>query len=221
MEQALHHQIGPEGLVWGEGGLLPVIVQDVATREVLMLAYMNRESLRFTMEKGEVWLWSRSRKSLWHKGEGGGNTQRVVEIRVDCDSDALLVLVHPQGPACHTGERSCFYRTLGSPATANQPTEEERGSASETLATLTATIADRKAHPREGSYTNKLLAGGTAEMLKKVGEEAAEVVVAGALEGRERLVYESADLVYHLLVLLASQELTWADVEAELARRFK
>ncbi|HFD40166.1 MAG TPA: bifunctional phosphoribosyl-AMP cyclohydrolase/phosphoribosyl-ATP diphosphatase HisIE [Anaerolineae bacterium] len=199
---------------WDERGLAPAVVQDVRTGRVLMLAYMNRESLARTLESGETWFWSRSRGELWHKGATSGNRQRVVEVRYDCDADTLLLLVEPAGPACHTGHESCFYRRL--------PTEAEAGPPppAAVLPRLEAIIGDRKEHPRPGSYTRQLLDAGLPRILKKVGEEAVEVIVAAQSEGDERLISELADLVYHALVLLAARDLSWSDVEAELARRF-
>jgi phosphoribosyl-ATP pyrophosphohydrolase/phosphoribosyl-AMP cyclohydrolase len=200
---------------WNAQGLVPAIVQDANTHQVLMLAYMNETSLQRTLETGETWFWSRSRGELWHKGATSGNRQRVVEIRYDCDADTLLVRVEPAGPACHTGQQSCFYRRLpdgievGAPPTSGQ-----------VLPHLEAVIQDRKAHPRPDSYTCQLLDAGLPRILKKVGEEAVEILVAAQSEGDERLVSELADLTYHVLVLLAARGLSWANVEAELARRF-
>jgi phosphoribosyl-ATP pyrophosphohydrolase/phosphoribosyl-AMP cyclohydrolase len=205
---------GEDGPRWDERGLLPAVVQDAATGQVLMLAYMNEESLRRTMETGETWFWSRSRGELWHKGATSGHTQRVVDIRRDCDADALLVRVRPAGPACHTGHRSCFYRRLGDGSETEPP-------AGGVVAHLEAVIHERKGHPRPDSYTCQLLEAGLPRILKKVGEEAIETIVAGQSEGDERLASEMADLVYHALVLLAARNLSWADVEAELARRFR
>jgi len=198
---------------WDERGLVPAVVQDARTGRVLMLAHVNRQALARTLETGESWFWSRSRGELWHKGATSGNTQRVVEVLYDCDADALLLRVEPRGPACHTGHASCFYRRLpGSP--------EGQAEDGRVLHRLWAIIQERKAHPKEGSYTCHLLAAGEAHMLKKIGEEAIEVIVAAQSEGHERLVSELADLTYHALVLLAARDLSWADVEAELARRF-
>jgi phosphoribosyl-ATP pyrophosphohydrolase/phosphoribosyl-AMP cyclohydrolase len=200
---------------WNEQGLLPAIVQDARTGQVLMLAYMNAESLRRTLETGETWFWSRSRGELWHKGATSGNTQQVVEMRADCDADALLVRVRPAGPACHTGEESCFYRQLPEGNLAGAPP-----ASSQVLPHLEAVIQDRKANPRSGSYTCELLDAGLPRILKKVGEEAVEILIAGQSESDERLVSEMADLVYHTLVLLAARDLSWSDVERELAERF-
>jgi len=198
---------------WDECGLVPVVVQDARDGQVLMLAYTNAEALARTLKTGKAWFWSRSRGELWHKGATSGNQHEVVEVRYDCDQDALLLRVKPAGPACHTGQRSCFYRRLpGSP--------EGEGEAGSVLDRLWATIQERKAHPREGSYTWRLLAAGQTEILKKVGEEAIELLIAAQHEGDERLVYELADLAYHALVLLAARNLSWTDVAAELERRF-
>ncbi|MCS7178862.1 MAG: bifunctional phosphoribosyl-AMP cyclohydrolase/phosphoribosyl-ATP diphosphatase HisIE [Anaerolineae bacterium] len=199
-------------IAWDERGLVPAVVQDARTGQVLMLAYMNAEALARTLATGETWFWSRSREELWHKGATSGNTQRVVEIRYDCDADALLVRVEPRGPACHTGHPTCFYRSLsGTP---------EESVEVPVLEHLWAIIQDRRARPREGSYTCHLLNAGEPEILKKLGEEAIEVIVAAQSQGNPRFISELADLVYHILVLLAARGLSWADVEAELARRF-
>ncbi|MBD0357444.1 MAG: bifunctional phosphoribosyl-AMP cyclohydrolase/phosphoribosyl-ATP diphosphatase HisIE, partial [Rubrobacter sp.] len=188
----------PEGTLdsvrYDDNGLVPVIAQDASTGEVLMLAYANREAVEETMKIGEAHYYSRSRGELWRKGATSGNTQRVVEVRLDCDGDALLYRVEPRGPACHTGERSCFFTMLAG---------EEDGEATDlgrTLTRLAGTIVGRHHKMPEGSYTAKLLKRGTGYISQKVGEEAVEVVVA-ALEG-ERLAEESADLLYHLFVLL-------------------
>ena len=200
-------------IAWDEHGLVPAVVQDARTGQVLMLAYMNAEALARTLETGEAWFWSRRRQELWHKGGTSGNTQRVVEVRYDCDADALLLRVEPRGPACHTGHPTCFYRRLSS---SPEGTAEEGA----VLDRLWAIIQDRMAHPKEGSYTCHLLAAGEPEILKKLGEEAIEVIIAAQAQGNARLVSELADLMYHLLVLLAARGLSWADVEGELARRF-
>lgn len=200
---------------WDEQELVPAIVQDASTGQVLTLAYMNQASLERTLETGESWFWSRSRGELWHKGATSGNTQQVLEIRYDCDADALLLRVKPAGPACHTGHQSCFYRCLS-----NQARVKRTPPSDGIMARLEAVIRDRKANPRPGSYTRQLLDAGLPRILKKVGEEAIEVIVAAQNESDERLVSELADLTYHALVLLAARDLPWADVEAELARRF-
>jgi phosphoribosyl-ATP pyrophosphohydrolase/phosphoribosyl-AMP cyclohydrolase len=200
---------------WDDKGLVPAIVQEAGSRQVLMLAYMNQESLERTVETGETWFWSRSRGELWHKGATSGNTQRVVEIRYDCDADALLLRVEPAGPACHTGQQSCFYRTLSKEDEAGAPLPPAG-----VMASLEAVIQDRKANPRPDSYTCHLFNGGLPRIAKKVGEEAVETIIAAQSESDDRLASELADLVYHSLVLLAARGLSWADVEAELAERF-
>jgi phosphoribosyl-AMP cyclohydrolase / phosphoribosyl-ATP pyrophosphohydrolase len=196
-------------IVFDERGLVPCIVQDWRTGEVLTLAYMNPEALRRTRESGEMHFFSRSRQELWHKGATSGNTQALKQIRYDCDGDALLALVEPAGPACHTGERSCFHRGEVTPAAPH-----------ETLPTLERTIAERAASRPAGSYTAKLLddprlAGA------KVQEEAEEVVRAAREESDERLAEEAADVIYHVAVLLRGRGLALADAERVLDGRRK
>ena len=182
-----------EGIRYNERGLVPVVAQDANTGEVLMLAYANMEAVEKTVETGEAHYHSRSRGKIWRKGETSGNTQRVVEVRLDCDGDALLYRVEPAGPACHTGENSCFFTSLTS-------TYRQDPSLSRVLERLVGTIAERRREMPEDSYTAKLIGQGTERVAQKVGEEAVEVIIA-ALEGK-RLAEESADLLYHLLVLL-------------------
>ncbi len=195
-------------------GLVPAVVQDADSGDVLMVAWMNQEALRLTGETGEVHFWSRSRQELWRKGATSGNVLHLREMWVDCDGDTLLVLVDPQGPACHTGERSCFFRPLVAPG-AGSPSPP----AGDILEELFAVIVDRRANPPPGSYTAHLFAAGEDEILKKIGEEAMEVVLAAKGQGDERLVSELGDLIYHLLVLLGARGLELADVERELAAR--
>lgn len=195
-------------------GLVPAVVQDATTGEVLMVAWMNREALRLTRETGQVHFWSRSRQELWHKGATSGNFLNAREIRVDCDADTLLVTVDPEGPACHTGERSCFYRRL-----MGATDDGTAAAAGDILEELFRVILDRQANRPAGSYTVVLFDAGEDEILKKIGEEAMEVVLAAKGQGDERLISETADLTYHLLVLLAARGLALADVEAELAKR--
>ncbi|HET6869132.1 MAG TPA: bifunctional phosphoribosyl-AMP cyclohydrolase/phosphoribosyl-ATP diphosphatase HisIE [Solirubrobacteraceae bacterium] len=194
-------------IAFDERGLVPCIVQDWRTGEVLTLAYMNAEALERTRNTGEIHFYSRSRQQLWHKGETSGNTQTVKAIRYDCDADALLALVEPTGPACHTGERSCFHRGELTP-----------GAPHETLPTLERTIAERATTRPETSYTTKLLddpqlAGA------KVQEEAEEVVRAAREESDERVAEEAADVIYHLAVLLRGRGLSLADAEQVLDGR--
>ena len=186
--------------------LLPCIVQDARTGEVLTLAYMNDEALRRTRETGEMWFWSRSRNELWHKGETSGNVQRLKELRMDCDDDAILALVEPAGPACHTGERTCFHKGELDPVPA------------EALAVLERTIAERRGASRDESYTATLLAD--RELVgAKVREEAEEVARAASEESDERLAEEAADVLYHLAVLMAERGLDMADAYRVLNER--
>ena len=200
---------------WNEQGLAPAIVQDARTGEVLMLAWMNAEAWQLTQETGEAHFWSRSRQSLWHKGETSGNVQHVVEFRLDCDADTILLRVDPAGPACHTGERSCFFKVVGGQWTVDGNDQ------STVLDQLYQVILDRKQNPQPGSYTAQLFERGTEEIAKKVGEESIEMIVAALGQSNERLVSETADLLYHSLVLLAARNAAWEQVEQELERRRK
>jgi phosphoribosyl-AMP cyclohydrolase / phosphoribosyl-ATP pyrophosphohydrolase len=196
-------------------GLVPVIAQDATTGAVLMLAYANREAVQKTLSSGEAHYYSRSRGELWRKGATSGNTQKVIEVRLDCDGDALLYRVEPRGPACHTGEESCFFTMLaGGRVDPGNGVEADFGAMVDRLA---GTIAQRHREMPEGSYTAKLLGGGTERVAQKVGEEAVEVVVA-ALKG-ERLAEETADLVYHLLVLLEERGVGIGEVARVLRDR--
>ncbi|MEH7125031.1 bifunctional phosphoribosyl-AMP cyclohydrolase/phosphoribosyl-ATP diphosphatase HisIE [Bacillus sp. JJ1773] len=203
-----------EELSFDEKGLIPAIVQDATTREVLTLAYMNRESLEKSIESGETWFFSRSRQELWHKGATSGNTQRIVEMKFDCDKDAIVVLVAPAGPACHTGAVSCFEESL-------YQSGESAGSLSDysILLSLEKLIKEREAERPEGAYTTYLFEKGVDKILKKVGEEAAEVIIAAKNRDKEELKWEAADLLYHLLVLLREQELPFKEVLSVLDKR--
>jgi phosphoribosyl-ATP pyrophosphohydrolase/phosphoribosyl-AMP cyclohydrolase len=193
-------------------GLVPCVVQEWSTGEVLMLAYMNRESVEKTLSSGHTWFWSRSRESLWNKGETSGNVQKVRELRYDCDADALLALVDQTGPACHTGTQSCFDGRLLSPSAGTGPLFL-------TLTDLERTITGRRGAAPESSYTARLLEGGVPAIGAKVEEEAAEVVEAAASGDVPHTVYEAGDVLYHLLVLLAQVDIPLSDVMAELERR--
>ncbi|UFJ39985.1 bifunctional phosphoribosyl-AMP cyclohydrolase/phosphoribosyl-ATP diphosphatase HisIE [Brevibacillus humidisoli] len=205
-------------LKFSEQGLIPAIVQDAVSKEILTLAYMNRTSLEKTLETGETWFWSRSRQELWHKGATSGHTQRVQSIRYDCDGDALIVQVVPNGPSCHTGAYSCFNTPIPvqSGSTAKTAAGNDRFAILNQLETL---IAAREAERPEGSYTTYLFDKGVDKILKKVGEEAAEVIIAAKNRSHEELRYEAADLLFHLLVLLREQKLPLDDVLAELQNR--
>jgi phosphoribosyl-AMP cyclohydrolase / phosphoribosyl-ATP pyrophosphohydrolase len=207
---------------WNEQGLVPAIVQDARTGEVLMMAWMNAEAWRLTQETGEAHFWSRSRQKLWHKGETSGNVQRVVEIRLDCDADTVLLRVEPAGPACHTGERSCFYTIVGDrKSEGGSQRSEVRVELPAILDQLYQVILDRKRTAPAGSYTARLFELGLQEISKKVGEESVEVIVAALGQSDERLVSETADLIYHTLVLLATRGVSLTQVEAELEKRRK
>jgi phosphoribosyl-AMP cyclohydrolase / phosphoribosyl-ATP pyrophosphohydrolase len=220
--------VRPEVVRFDERGLVPAVVQDARTREVLTLAYMNEESLRRTLSEGETWFWSRSRAELWHKGATSGNTQRVVEVRLDCDSDALVVLVEPRGPACHTGAVSCFGNDEAAKAeTVREPGDSEAAGSStrqgsglgDVLEELYGVIEGRRREMPAGSYTTYLFEKGLNKILKKVGEESAETIIAAKDGDLSALTAETADLVYHLLVLLVERGLTLEALGGELARR--
>ncbi|RXJ01736.1 bifunctional phosphoribosyl-AMP cyclohydrolase/phosphoribosyl-ATP diphosphatase HisIE [Anaerobacillus alkaliphilus] len=196
-----------------EKGLIPAVVQDATSKEVLTVAYMNEESLQKTIETKETWFYSRSRQELWHKGATSGNTQKVVDIRFDCDQDALVVLVVPAGPACHTGSYSCFSDSLLEEEVANTDNRYE------ILNLLEATIAQREAERPEGSYTTYLFEKGIDKMLKKIGEEAGEVIIAAKNRDPEELRWEIADLLFHLLVVMREQNLSLDTVLDTLKER--
>jgi phosphoribosyl-ATP pyrophosphohydrolase/phosphoribosyl-AMP cyclohydrolase len=186
-------------------GLIPAVVQDARTREVLTVAYMNQEALRLTLEERETYFWSRSRQALWHKGETSGNSQKVLKVSLDCDNDTVLVEVEPAGPACHTGSYSCFGVEPGLESVLNE---------------LYSVIERRKEERPEGSYTTYLFNSGLDKILKKVGEEATETIVA-AKNNDGRLSSETADLLYHLLVLLVERGISLDEISRELKQRRK
>jgi phosphoribosyl-ATP pyrophosphohydrolase/phosphoribosyl-AMP cyclohydrolase len=204
-----------EGIAFDERGLVPCVMQDETSGEVLTLAYMNEEALRRTLESGEVHFFSRSRGEIWHKGESSGNVQRLRGLRYDCDGDALVALVKPSGPACHTGERSCFYRDLEGDAETSVDAEraqgEPRAATHEALAQLERTLRERQAERPAGSYTVELL-DDPERIGAKVAEEAEEVVRAAREESDERVAEEAADVLYHLSVLLLSRGVAGAEV---------
>ncbi len=229
-------------LKFDSDGLIPAIIQDHESGEVLMLAYMNSESLAQTLQSGETWFWSRSRKELWRKGATSGNTQKVRDIRLDCDGDTLLVRVEPKGPACHTGERTCFFENVAAVEVPSEPKteaaitapseiqiEKHRGALSLVnapamelgilLQDLFTLILDRKDQRPENSYTSYLFNSGLDKILKKVGEESAETIIAAKNEGTKELTSELTDLLYHLLVLMAEREVSLRDIVGELSLR--
>ncbi|SDI29350.1 phosphoribosyl-ATP pyrophosphatase /phosphoribosyl-AMP cyclohydrolase [Halanaerobium congolense] len=212
-------------------GLMPAVVQDYQTKEVLMVAYVNKESLNLSLEKGETVFYSRSRQELWHKGETSGNTQEIKEIYYDCDQDTILFLVEPAGPACHTGKTSCFYRKIAEETEVKaeemmkmqqeaQKIEAEF-EAEKVVDSLYQLILSRKEEMPEGSYTTYLFEEGIDKILKKVGEESAEVIIASKNDPDQELVYETADLVYHMLVLLAARGIEPDQIREELKKRHK
>jgi len=211
-------QFSLEELRFDESGLIPAIIQDASSKSVLTLAYMNKESLQKSLETKETWFWSRSRQELWHKGGTSGNTQRIVSMSYDCDGDALVVQVVPNGPACHTGAYSCFSNTL----LGAEAKELQAGNQSDRFAILgelEQLIAARELERPEGSYTTYLFEKGVDKILKKVGEEAAEVIIAAKNRSAEELRYEASDLIFHLLVLLREQKLPLDSVLTELQGR--
>ena len=203
-----------DGVKFDARGLVPVVAQDATTGEALMLAWANREALRLTGETGRAHYWSRSREALWAKGETSGNTQEIVEVRVDCDGDAILYRVRQTGPACHTGERSCFYRVAAGAELAEAP--DPRG----VLERVREILALRHAARPENSYTTYLFTAGRDKILKKIGEEATETIIAAKNGDPHELTTETADLLFHLLVLWQSEGRSFDDVYSELDRRF-
>lgn len=196
-------------LKFDEKGLIPAIVVDAKTKKVLTLAYMNRESLEISLEKELTCFWSRSRSELWLKGETSGNYQHIVSVTADCDNDALVVLVEPDGPACHTGSYSCFTKPVFQ--------SEERSEFS--YEGLMELIRGRKTNPQDGSYTTYLFNKGLDKILKKVGEESTEVIIAAKAEDKRETVYEIADLAYHIMVLMVETGISLDDIRDELASR--
>lgn len=193
-----------------ENGLVPVITQDFRSKEVLILSYMNETAYKKTIEEGVLYYYSRSRQTIWKKGETSGNTQELISLKYDCDADALLALVKQKGPACHTGEISCFHNIL---------IEKEKNY--DILTTLNQLIKERQSDPIDGSYTNYLLDKGKEKILKKIGEECSEIIIAAMAEKPEELIYEIADFVYHLMVLMVNESIEISDIKDELKTRYK
>ena len=213
-------QLSDINLRFNRKGLIPAIAQASNDGRVLMMAWMNQQAFDKTLETGQAHFWSRSRQKLWRKGETSGNTLQVRSIQLDCDSDALLLEVEAAGPACHTGARSCFFTTI---ATHSEPVSTSRENlepeAGINLESLFQTLLDRQRNPKPGSYTNQLLNQGEDEIVKKIGEEAVEIILAAKGQGNPRLIEEIADLTYHTLVLLVLRGLAPNDILAELDRR--
>ena len=196
-------------LKFDANGLIPAVVQDYFSKQVLTVAYMNRESLEISMQEGRTCFFSRSRQQLWRKGETSGNTQEIVTIKADCDMDALVVEVIKKGPACHTGAESCFFNPV-------YQSEEHQDFSMEALYQL---LVGRKTSPKEGSYTTYLFQKGIDKILKKVGEECTEVIVAGKGGSKEETVFEIADLAYHVMVLMVEMGIEPKDIFAQLESR--
>lgn len=197
---------------YNEAGLAPAVAQDVSTGAVLMLAWMNAESLAKTIETGYAHYYSRSRQALWKKGETSGHVQKVVEVLLDCDGDTILLKVGQTGAACHTNNYTCFYTPLAESAEGSAPGFEALRSEFEV-------ILDRKANPKEGSYTNYLFDKGIEKICKKIGEESSEVIIAAMKDNRDEMRYEIADLLYHVMVAMADRGLTWEDILLEVRNR--
>ena len=201
--------INIDELKFDERGLIPAVVVDAVTKRVLTLAYMNKESLQISMEKGLTCFWSRSRQELWLKGETSGNYQHIVSITADCDKDALVVVVEPDGPACHLGTTSCF----------ENPVWESEDLHEFSLESLMKMLEGRKIEKKEGSYTTYLFEKGIDKILKKVGEECTEVIIAGKADDKKETIYEIADLAYHVMVLMLQMGISLEDIHKELASR--
>lgn len=195
-------------ITYDENGLIPAIVQDETTGNVLMLAYMNKEALEKTLATKETWFYSRSREELWHKGATSGNLQTVSSVTLDCDQDALLVTVHPEGPACHTGKTSCFHHPI-----------MEQTAKRDVIHTIIETIEERKQHPVEGAYTSYLFREGIDKVLKKVGEETSEVIIGAKNQDKEEIIWEISDLIYHTLVLMNITDVQISDIKQALSER--
>ena len=202
-----------DSLKFDNSGLIPAVIQNSVTLKALMVGYMNREALEKTMSTGTVWFYSRSRQRLWNKGESSGNYLKTVKISADCDNDCLLVYASPLGPACHTNNESCFFTDI-------YINEENNTANLGMLEELYKIIEDRKANPKDGSYTNYLFDKGIDKILKKVGEESAEVIIAAKNDSVEEIVYETSDLIYHTLVMLSERGVNPCLVLNELRKRF-
>lgn len=205
-----------KGLKFDDQGLIPAVVQDWRDGSVLMLGFMNRGAVQKTIESKRVHFWSRSRRKLWEKGETSGHTLHVKHVFLDCDGDTLLVKAEPVGPTCHTGAPSCFFSRLDSGNDLDTMSSDAKGGILESIA---RTIEERRAHPQADSYVSKLLQGGSDRILKKIVEEAGEVVLSAKNKDREEIVYETADLIFHILVALGAHDIRLDEVYRELAKR--
>jgi phosphoribosyl-ATP pyrophosphohydrolase/phosphoribosyl-AMP cyclohydrolase len=214
-------KISIEEIKFDERGLIPAIVQDADTRKVLTLAYMNADSLKRTIETGETWFWSRSRSCLWHKGETSGNTQHVLDILLDCDADSVTLLVKANGPACHTGEQSCFHNELQEAGDSHGKMADQKSSLGAVLEDLYMLVESRKRDRPEGSYTTYLFDQGLDKILKKIGEESSETIIAAKNQDAADLTREAADLFYHLIVLLVERGVALNEIRDELVSREK
>jgi len=205
-------------LKFDEKGLIPAIVQDHNTGQVLTLAYMNKDSLEITIKEGRTCFWSRSRNELWRKGSTSGNYQKVVSIKADCDKDALVIEVIKNGPACHTGKESCFFNEVFN---GNRSKTDRKNSLEKEFSwqELYEIISQRRENPREGSYTSYLFEMGMEKILKKIGEESTEVIIAAGKKDKEETVYEIADLAYHIMVMMSEMEIEPKEITTELAER--
>ena len=204
--------IDVDELKFNDKGLIPAILQDYKSGRVLMMAYMNKEAYKKTIKTSKATFWSRSRQKIWVKGESSGNYQYVKDIKIDCDKDTLLLLVDPQGPACHTGNESCFYRKI-------DEIFNDKDNDLSFLNELYKIIVDRKENPTKNSYTSKMLKKGIDRIGKKIGEEASEVIIAAKNEDKEEIIYESADLIYHLMIMLVLNNISLDEINEELKRR--
>ncbi len=209
-----------DSIKFDDKGLVPVVTQDYKTKEVLMVAYMNEEAFNITLETGKVTYFSRSRNKLWVKGETSGHFQLVKNIKLDCDGDTILIEAEQIDAACHTGNKTCFYRTLADGAWVESAAKaDDETLSAHILQEVYNVIVDRTVHPKEGSYTNYLFAKGLDKILKKVGEETAEVIIAAKNKSKEEIRYEISDLMYHLMVLMVERGVTLEDIYGELKGR--
>jgi phosphoribosyl-AMP cyclohydrolase / phosphoribosyl-ATP pyrophosphohydrolase len=211
-------QIENSGFKFDQQGLLPAVIQDWLDGTVLMLGYMNEQAITKTLETKSVHFWSRSRQTLWEKGETSGHKLRVKELFIDCDRDSILVKAQPAGPTCHTGARTCFFSRLGHSGQADTGKSEESGGG--ILEAVLRTIQDRRSNPQPGSYTTRLFEGGHDTILKKVAEEAGEVLLASKGGKRDEIVYEAADLFFHTLMVLGYHDVQLKEIYEELGKRF-